>query len=327
LTNGDFVTEGLIVTLNITAYARVYVSQVSDRRLTSVLPNGQLSVRDDSANKAVILRCSDGHIAITFTGLGTLGAIRVDEWVVDALVDNGLCELPSQIAVEKFSQLATDWFETFRHRWRGEHTFTFAGWVDSAGSRRRRPAVWFVTNAKATDYSSFAPKQVATSAGGLYVTGWLPGFKRPDRRRLQAALRKSNGIDEIEHALVSTIRSVASHPEGTPVGKNCMSVTLSAEGVAVARFHPDGHSEHNFGPHVVWYAGGRNMSVKGIDHLPTGRYSLVFGDNAAIVRSDRIGLSGQGEQISRSLFQLKVTAAKYHVEPVIETEIVRVVEG
>ena len=88
------------MTLNLTALGADFIVQDSDRRLTRVSNSGSIRVVDDDANKAVLLRCSHSLLAITFTGLGRVGATRVDEWLLNVLQEEGLCDweptLPSR---------------------------------------------------------------------------------------------------------------------------------------------------------------------------------------------------------------------------------------
>jgi hypothetical protein len=57
------------------------VAQVSDRRLAQ--PNGTFVT--DAAVKAINVTCLNGRFSIAYTGLGIIGTIRTDLWVVDYL--------------------------------------------------------------------------------------------------------------------------------------------------------------------------------------------------------------------------------------------------
>ena len=312
------------MTLNLTALGADFVVQVSDRRLTHVTTSGSIHVDDDDANKAVVLSCSDSLLAITFTGLGRLLATRVDEWLLNVLQEEALCELEANIAVEKFSGLATDWFRSFRSSWSGPHTFIFAGFQKQSYSNRSRARLWFVTNSESVDYSSFAASSFKKFE--IYTTGWLTAFTREERRRVQAACRKAKNIEQIEAALVDGIRNAASRPDGSPIGKSCMSISLAPSRIAISRFHPYGEHPHNFAPHVVWYEGGRNFAVRGIDHLTSGQYSLVFGgDTGVLVVRPGLGIGHPPSEEILAKFDLRFTAAKYHSEPVTDTDIVKIV--
>lgn len=313
------------MTLNLTALGPHYVIQVSDRRFTHVTTSGSFALETDDANKAVVLSCSDSLLAITFTGLGRLRATRVDEWLVKVLQEEALCELEADIVIEKFTKLTTDWFRSFRSSWTGQHTFIFAGFQKKSNSNQPRSQLWFVTNAESVGYSTFSASSVNKAM--MYVTGWLPAFTRAERRRVQAACRKAKDIEQIEAALVDGIRNAASRDDDGPIGKSCMSVSLVPPRTAVSRFHPYGAHPHNFAPHVVWYEGGRNFAVRGIDHLPSGQYSLVFGGDACaiVVRPGRgVGSPSTQEIIAR--FYLQFTEARYHSEPVTESSIVKIVD-
>jgi hypothetical protein len=105
------------MTLNVSLLADGYVVQASDRRLTRINHRNQIELVEDNANKAIVLCCADGQVAITYTGLGSCRGTRVDEWVVDTPQDHGLCELPLETAVHQFSEIATNWFASFRTVW------------------------------------------------------------------------------------------------------------------------------------------------------------------------------------------------------------------
>jgi hypothetical protein len=222
------------MTLNLTALGREFVIQASDRRLTYVTSSGSIQLVDDDANKAVVFSCSDALLAITFTGLGKVHGTRVDEWLLDVMQEEALCELEAETAIEQFSQLATAWFQSFRSFWHGLHVFVFAGFQTELTSNRTAPRLWFVTNADSPQYSTFAVQ--STNKPGTYVTGCLLAFTRTERRRLQAAYRAAKNPGQAEDALVDGIRNAASRAEGVSIGKNCMSVSLAPPRTAVSLF-------------------------------------------------------------------------------------------
>src|SRR5262245_54716364 len=261
------------MTANLTALGDNFVVQVSDRRLTQVSSSGAIHVEDDNANKAVVFSCSDSLLAVTFAGLGRFRRTRVDDWLLSVLQEEALCELDADIAVERFSELATEWFRSFRSIWTGLHTFVFAGFQKRSGTSQPRARLWLVSNAASIDHTSFAVGSMNNNQ--IYFTGWLPAFTRPERRRVQAACKKARTIEQMEAALVHGIRTAASHPKGAFIGKSCMSISLAPNRTAISRFHPFGENPHNFAPHFVWYDGGRNFAISGIDYLPSGPYSVV----------------------------------------------------
>ena len=312
------------MTMNLTALGNDFVMQVSDRQLTHVTTTGSIHVSSDDANKAVVLSCSDALLAITFTGLGKLNSTQVDEWLLNVLQEEALCELEADIAIEKFSVLATDWFQSFRTDWSGPHTFIFAGFQKKANTNQSKARLWFVSNTKSNGYLSFDVCPIKNK--GMYVTGWLGAFTRMERSRVQAALRSAQNIEQIEAALVNGIRMAASRPDGGPIGKNCMSISLAPPRIALSRFYPYGEHSHNFAPHIVWYEGGRNIAVKGIDHLTGGQYSLMFGGNACklVVRHGQVKAPPPPQEI-QSRFHIRFTNAKYHSDPVTGANIVRII--
>ena len=191
------------MTLNLTWVGRDCIVQASDRRFTWITPSGAVEIVDDDANKAVILSCSDALLTVTFTGLGALlPGTRVDEWLVEILQNQGACELEASDAVAILAQSATDWFRSFRSSWSGEHTFAVAGWQQDLKTQQYRSRVWCVTNAESPAHSTFAV--TPQPASGCIVTGYLPAFTRPERRRIQAAARNAKCVDDIERSLVQS---------------------------------------------------------------------------------------------------------------------------
>jgi hypothetical protein len=309
------------VTLNFTALARDFALQVSDRRLTSVNPSGSVRLLEDHANKAVVLSCADAVLSVTYTGLGRLGTVRVDDWIADEFHNNAFAEMNAETALTKFALIATDWFRSFQKQWRGPHSFVFAGFLRSSESGRGQPRLWHVSNAEATDYLTFNVS--VHTAQQVHVTGFLAAFTRGERRRMQAAAKNARNPGDLESALVAAIRNAASRPNGAPVGKNCMSVWLTPERVAVTRFHPEADHPSNYSPHIVWSEGGRNFVVRGVDVLSPGKYGVAFGGGAStiIVRPTIGPAPPSGELLTK--FQIKFDYSRSHIGPITEVELVR----
>ena len=108
-----------------------------------------------------------------------------------------------------------------------------------------------------------------------------------------------------------------------------MCLTLAPGGIASARYYPESQSSHNFGPHVVWYAGGRNYAVKGVKALPLGKYNVMFGGGAAklIVRSGQLSPSAEDAQKFNTLFGFRYTNAKHRTDPVADNPIISILSG
>lgn len=313
------------MTLNLTLLARDFVLQVSDRRLTHVDHSGSIQILEESANKAVVLSCADALLSVTYTGLGRLGAVRVDEWLADELHNNAFAEMNAEMAISSFTSVATNWFRSFQNQWCGPHTFVFAGFLRSAASTTAQACLWHVTNTETSDHLTFSVRQ--HTGQRVHITGFLPAFTRTERRRMQVAVKNARKPEELERALVAAVRNAASRPNGVPVGKNCMSVWITPERLAVSRFHPETDHPSNYSPHIVWSEGGRNFIVRAVDLLSPGRYGVAFGGGASaiVVRPTLEYRSPPGDLTNK--FEIKVAYSRFHTGPITEVELVRVLDG
>jgi hypothetical protein len=161
------------VTLNITMVGPDIVMQASDRRMTM---DGQ--VVDDEANKAIVLRCSDGILGITFTGVGRAADERVDLWLAKLLLDKGVPELSVSDAPQAICDAASRWFSTFPTHWEKRHAFIIAGWLLA---EKPKPVQWWVHNCLGDNRAmlpaardSFSVMQVSSPSGRtgrIAVTG------------------------------------------------------------------------------------------------------------------------------------------------------------
>jgi hypothetical protein len=269
------------VTLNITLVTQYAVVQASDRRMTTV--DG--GVEDDDANKAVVVRCSDGILAVTFTGIGKAGNERVDLWLGRLLLDAGLPELSVKDVPEAMSKAATDWFSTFPGHWEKRHIFTIAGLLRKDGSAK--PVVWYVHNCLGHDGSMLAVADNGFKVNrfdptgrkaALSITGLAQAVSRNDRRRLQAGLRSAKRIEDTEKALVLCIRRAADKPQWRwGIGSNCMVVSLGRRLEARAMYYPASPEEGARGPLFAWYEGGLNLLAGDMQASPGTTVGYSFG--------------------------------------------------
>lgn len=201
------------MTLTATFFTPAYVIQVSDRRMIS-LPSGQLV--DDDANKGVVLQADDGVFAITFAGVGAYAGKRMDLWLAERMAAEGVPELPIARGIEVIVREATQYFSTFRGSVDKRHSFVVAGYGNSVSGATAR--AWAITNCitrggeladVANDVFEVLEFKPHGSGGGLLVFGLARAIARADRRRFEAAARKSGDMNHIEAALVDMVRRPA----------------------------------------------------------------------------------------------------------------------
>lgn len=178
-------------------------------------------------------------------------------------------------------------------------------------------------NMEASDHLTFSVKQ--HTGQRVHVTGFLDAFTRAERRRMQAAVKNARNTEDVERSLVEAVRSAASGPNGGPIGKNCMSVWLAPERLAVSRFYPETDHPSNYSPHIVWSEGGRHFIVRGVDLLSPGNYGVAFGGGASTIVVRPARAYGSPSRDLSSKFQFKFAYSRCHIGPITEGEIVRVV--
>ena len=281
------------MTLNITVVSPEMVLQASDRRFVDA---NTMQLVDDSANKAIVIGCSDALLAITFCGVGTFksgGAVqRLDWWLAEKMLDAGIPELTTDDAVTFTAEAATKLFCTFSGEEPTIHEFTLAarGDVGAAGTH-----VWVVSNRAPTVegeracldhfevHSVFSPRR--KGLGMVIATGLQSAVSRSIRRRMKRKIQSSRNSYEAELAVVEAIRQAASDPLWSwGIGRDCMVVTLHPGRVARATYYPAESDPHSFGPVIVWNTGTHNAAFADADVLPGGGYPVVFGGGESAVR-------------------------------------------
>ncbi len=272
------------MTLNVTLVNPRYIIQASDRRMVSI-PDGK-RVNDD-ANKGLVLQTEDGIFSITFTGVGLFNpnSQRIDLWLAERMLDEGIPELPIRHGLDIMAGLATDLFGTFPRNSEKRHTFVVAGWVTSEA--KRKPALWLVTNCaglgqrmpeQARDSFDVQRIPVSSSRGTLHWTGLVGAIARSDRPAFEAALRKSTDLDQVEQAVVTLIRTAAAKPKWCRgINGDVLSIAISPDGQACSTFYPESAPASNYAPLFVWYDAGRNIIVGDADITPASGRVYRFG--------------------------------------------------
>ena len=271
------------MTLNLTLVGRKGIVQVSDR-LYSYPDTGE--VRDES-NKAIIIRCADATLSITFTGIATFfwngQEHRIDQWLAESLQVAGLPELPHDQVLAHIQKVATDLFRSFPSV-RRRHTFVVSGFVQS--SDNPVPHAWFVDNCAGNEWfqqsgDSFHIHDMTVGPGRFLATGFVKAMSRRTKRRLKKELDQKLDVGGIERALVRAIRDAAADPQGSRViSKNCMAITLDPLGGCRAVHYSESGGTSVYGPFLMWYEGGRSFIVGDIEVLEGSGLALQFGDQS-----------------------------------------------
>lgn len=266
------------MTLNITLVMPSYIIQVSDRRMISV-PGGK--VYDDNANKGVVVKADDGIFSVLFAGIGKIGTQRVDLWLAERMLDEGIPELAVRDAGGIIARLSTDWFNTFPENIDRRHTFTLAGWEKSiTGSV---PVVWRVTNCvthddvsleKANDSFDAWKIPLRPSYVGVFVSGLGGAITRQSKQNIQAALRARATPIRMEQVLVDIIRTAAADPKWAwGINNNILSIILVNSGEVQAT-HYAGQICTRYVPPILWYEAGRDY-IAG-DAQITSKQNKIF---------------------------------------------------
>ena len=308
------------MTLNVTLLNPRYIIQASDRRMVSI-PDGK-RVNDD-ANKGLVLQTEDGIFSITFSGVGLYHGQRVDLWLAERMLDEGIPELPIRQGLDMIARLATDWFATFPEDLDRRHTFVVAGWVTSEA--KRKPALWLVTNCaglgqrmpeQARDSFDVQGIPVSSSRGSLYWTGLTEAIARSDRPAFEAALRKSLDLNQVEQAAVTLIRTAAAKPKWRwGINGDILSISLSPDGQACSTFYPESAPASNYAPLFVWYDAGRNIVAGDAKMTPASGLRYRFG-RAMLVDAPGAEpeLSSVPNHPSQIRFRMRISEPKFKKE-------------
>ncbi len=179
--------------------------------------------------------------------------------------------------------------------------------------------VWSVANVGSHGYTAFSLEILDSTPINIHVTGELPAYRLVHDRLVKAVddvMAAGLTLEGLEGALIGSIRDAASQANGKTIGKDCMAVTIGSPRVALARFHPSGEHSTTFGPSVAWYAGGRNIAVQGVEHLPAGPYTLVFNPDGPAVRLRPLRGSETPTGESLSAFSVRLADQRHRNDPV-----------
>ena len=260
------VCQDIVLTFNMTLATPGFVIQASDRRMVSV-PDGK--VCDDDANKGLVIKADDGVFSITFAGVGICYGKRVDHWLAEKSLDEGVPELPMSQGVQVISKLATDWFGTFPKSLNERHSFVVAGWERSGNDSRA--VAWRISNSVSEDGETLESAMdtfnvrrfdIKKPRALLQITGLTGAFSRDDRRIIGALLKTKLTPDKAEEALVNNVRRASSNPKWSwGINGNVLAVLVDSSGKVRATQYPILRKPIRYIPLCMWYEAGRNYVV------------------------------------------------------------------
>ncbi|MCL5962180.1 MAG: hypothetical protein M1358_23170 [Chloroflexi bacterium] len=245
------------MTLIITAVTRDGIVQVSDRRLTK---DGQ--VYDDSSNRAICVSCSDGRLAISYTGLAEIGGQRTDEWLADYLASIVDDRIDTLSVFEALQKRTTSAFSRLRiHQEHQELTLVLAG------PRMHLAVFGYVSNVLDWTGKRLPDVQESFSLGvhwpmisarcrkaTVQIDGRKDAVDETLQNRINKLKRKMYFQDShmVAQALVTIVRAAGQHPQfGKYIGRDCMSVILARTGGFQTMYHPDQGDVVNYPPHLI----------------------------------------------------------------------------
>lgn len=159
-----------------------YVAQVSDRRVVTIDRQGQVAVKTDEQNKAVIW---NQRLIFAYSGLGDLGPDgRTDLWLAHQLAEiaaeaHEQADADQRFVLDRLADRCTAEFAKPRNAKLDPadrvHTFVAAGWARFEGASEFEPYVGYVSNAMddagdyldtATDTFKLRTKRLGPDDGG-----------------------------------------------------------------------------------------------------------------------------------------------------------------
>ncbi len=249
------------MTLIITAVTRDGIVQVSDRRLTK---DGQSY--GDFSNKAVCVSCSDGPLAISYTGLAEIGGQRTDEWLAECLASIIDDQTDTLSVLEALQKRTTSTFAHLRiPQEQQELTFVLAG------PRLRLAVFGYVSNVLDWTGKRLPGVQQSFSLGvhwpmisarcrkaTVQIDGREEAVDETLRKRINKLKRKMFFQDSrtVAQTLVTIVRAAGRHPQfKTCIGRDCMSVIVPRAGSFHSMYHTDKGAPVSYDQHLIVPAG------------------------------------------------------------------------
>lgn len=226
------------MTLILACLTKDAVFQVSDRRLTKLVPPGE--VVDDERNKAVLV---NGRVVLGYTGLSEICGERADDWIARVISSDSTDDM-ARVA-ERIREAATKDFDRMRLPPQLKyHAFQGVRWFRLKGEADLRPGIMTIDNGIDQGTGSWLPSplkefRVSTqfpesTPGGciLYSVGVAPspGEKGAVVRLVRKCVKHRRAtFGTVVYALVRSMRWLSSR--NPLIGAGVMAVCLPKRSV------------------------------------------------------------------------------------------------
>lgn len=230
------------MTLIVALMAPAQAILVSDRRFTN---NGRLF--DDERNKATVLFCADGRVAVAFTGLAIAGRFETSRVLLKALAQAGQPDHLLLPTIQRFTAIMSEKIKKLTIPAKDKHLrFVFAGYR----YEQSRATLVLAQVANIADRSGAFQAAAADAfllwtardplSTGSFGFGMTAGVARADRSKLKELLLQGRPATALVDKAVDTIWNTADSPRSKNlVGKQCMSIVvpLNPRSSVIANFH------------------------------------------------------------------------------------------
>ena len=228
------------MTLIVALMAPAQAILVSDRRLTH---NGQLV--DDEKNKATVLFCADGRMALAITGLAQVGRFETSRAVLRLLAQAAQPDHLLLPTIQRFAIAMSDEIKKVNVPAKQKHLqVVFAGYRYNYEQSTATPVLGQVTNVadRSGALQESATKEfllwTPRNPYGIFGFGMTAGVAPADRTKLKELLRQGKPASALVEKTVDTIRNAADSPRSkNMVGKQCMSIVVPLRGAVIANYH------------------------------------------------------------------------------------------
>lgn len=266
------------MTLIITFGNSDFICQLSDRRLTA---DGTLV--EDESNKAAVLFCVNGRLAVGYTGLARTYEFETRKWLLKALFECAPPDYTAKEILDRFTERATKDFNSISALVRTPKTHRRLSIMFSGYLHHHEPPL--AVYAIVTNYQNFNDKIDKEARDHFTCTFWSE--VRPSDEEvtlvqkvgLWAALN-DYGVDNIRALLkkkvpakavldkaVGIMKEVSGRPVASGlIGKQLTSITIHRDITknVDSGYHPESEKHESVLPDVVWAQPGMHMTIENI---------------------------------------------------------------
>ncbi len=266
------------MTLIITFGNADFITQLSDRRLTA---NGTLV--EDESNKAAVLFCANGRLAIGFTGLAKTYEFETRKWLLKTLFECAPPDYTAKEILDRFTERATRDFGSLPVLVRTPKVHRRLSIMFSGYLHHHDPpwAVYAIvtnyqnfnnrTDEKARDYftctfwSEIRPNNEEITL--VQKVGLWAAFNDYDADQIRALLGKRVPAKAVLDKAISIMREVSDRPVASGlIGKQLTSIIIPRDitkNVGTG-YHPGNQKHESVMPDIVWAQPRRHMVVENI---------------------------------------------------------------